>query len=163
MKNLAAFFIIPFTWLMMAEEMDHSGGSRAQSAGKGKADSLYYKIMQLDQKVFDAFNRRDTITFDSMFSKDLEFFHDKGGLTGFNETSGFLRSNIRSNSDLQRTLVPGTAEVYPVPGYGAIETGTHEFCHTEQKQKECGQFKFLHIWKQTGDQWQITRVVSYDH
>ena len=163
MRNPAPYFIIPFTWLMLTSGLGHSGRSVGEAAGPTKADSLFQKILQLDNQVFDAFNRRDTIAFSSMFSKDLEFFHDKGGLTGYGETTGFLQSTIRNGSDLQRTLVPGTLEVYPIPGYGAIQNGTHEFCHTEQNRKDCGRFKFLHIWKQTGDQWQITRVISYDH
>lgn len=163
MKAIAPYFIIPFTWLILANGIDHSGRLTGQAAGSYKADSLFQKISQLDKMVFDAFNRRDTVLFASMFSKDLEFFHDKAGLTGFGETTGFLQSTIRNGSDLQRTLVPGSLEVYPVPGYGAIQTGMHEFCHTEQNKKDCGRFKFLHIWKQTGDHWQITRVISYDH
>ena len=138
-------------------------GPLSRAGSKYSKSSLYQKVQQLDSQLFAAFNRRDTVVFAAMFSKELEFFHDKGGLTGYGETTGFLQSTIRNGSDLQRTLVPGTLEVYPIPGYGAIQTGTHEFCHTEQNKKDCGRFKFLHIWKQTGDQWQITRVVSYDH
>ncbi len=163
MRTIAPYFIIPFTWLVLANGFEYSGRLTGHAAGSYKADSLFQKISQLDKKVFDAFNRRDTVLFASMFSKDLEFFHDKAGLTGYKETTDFLQSTIRNGSDLQRTLIPGTMEVYPVPGYGAIQTGTHEFCHTEQNKKDCGRFKFLHIWKQTGDHWQITRVISYDH
>ena len=163
MRNLAPYFIIPFTWLLMAGGLEYSGRSVGQAVNTAKADSLFQKVQQLDSQLFEAFNRRDTVVFAAMFSKELEFFHDKGGLTGYGETTGFLQSTIRNGSDLQRTLVPGTLEVYPIPGYGAIQTGTHEFCHTEQNKKDCGRFKFLHIWKQTGDHWQITRVISYDH
>ena len=56
-----------------------------------------------------------------------------------------------------------TLEVYPIKDYGAIETGTHRFCHTEEGKEICGTFKFLHIWQKEGTTWKVTRVVSYGH
>lgn len=126
-------------------------------------DTLYYRILTLDSLLFDAFNRRDSVLFASLFSRDLEFYHDKGGLTGYLETTGFIGRLQHEGSDLQRRLLPGSTEVYPVPGYGAIQTGRHEFCHTENGKKDCGSFRFLHIWKETAGRWEISRVVSYDH
>ena len=108
MRNLAPYFIIPFTWLLMAGGLEYSGRSVGQAVNTAKADSLFQKVQQLDSQLFEAFNRRDTVVFAAMFSKELEFFHDKGGLTGYGETTGFLQSTIRNGSDLQRTLVPGT-------------------------------------------------------
>jgi hypothetical protein len=29
---------------------------------------------------------------------------------------------------VHRELVPGTLEVHPIPGYGALEIGAHRFC-----------------------------------
>ena len=53
--------------------------------------------------------------------------------------------------------------MYPLPGYGAIEIGTHEFCHEENGKTDCGTFKFLHVWQKQDGKWQVTRVMSYDH
>jgi hypothetical protein len=140
------------------------GAVSAQGANNtGTPGALYGKIDSLDKLVFDAFNTRDTARFESMFSQGLEFFHDKGGLTGYSQTTGFLRKLAAEGSDLKRELVKGSMKVYPVPGYGAIQTGLHRFCHLEKGKQDCGTFKFVHIWKNSGDQWQITRVVSYDH
>ena len=126
-------------------------------------DTLYNRILSLDSLLFDAFNRRDSVLFNSLFSKDLEFYHDQGGFTGYGETTGFISRLRQEGSDLQRRLLPGTSEVYPVPGFGAIQVGQHEFCHTEKEKRDCGRFRFLHIWKQQGGHWEISRVVSYDH
>lgn len=155
--------IVPVFWLMLPVMQEPGPETVQPEPIQVKTDSLYQKVMELDNQVFGAFNRRDSLQFAAMFSKDLEFFHDKGGLTGYTETIAFLRSTTASASDLKRTLEPASSEVYPIPGYGAIQTGTHVFCHTENGQQDCGRFKFLHIWKQTGERWQITRVVSYDH
>ena len=132
-------------------------------AQRAQADTLFTTILELDNRLFDAFNKRDTVQFGALFSKDLEFYHDKGGLTGYAATMDFLKMNKANNSDLKRRLVPGSSAVYPIPGYGAIQTGQHEFCHTENNQPDCGTFKFVHIWKQEGNTWRITRVISFDH
>ena len=126
-------------------------------------DTLFTKIAQLDSIVFGAFNKRDTATFNRYFSKDLEFYHDKGGLTGYEQTAGFLKQVSQPGNDLRRDLVKGSMEVYPIPGYGAIQTGRHTFCHTENGKQDCGTFKFVQIWQLKDGQWIITRVVSYDH
>lgn len=136
--------------------------SMAQKQGVG-VDTLYNAIRKTDSLVFTAFNKRDEITFSAMFAKDLEFFHDKSGLTGYDNTVDFLKRLTADKSDLRRDLLPETLEVYPVPGYGAMEIGQHRFTHSENGKTETAVFKFVHVWKFTGGQWQITRVVSYGH
>jgi hypothetical protein len=136
-------------------------GAKAQ--GVKSSDSLYRQIIHLDSMVFNAFNTRDTITFNRFFSKDLEFYHDKGGLTGFQLTADFAKAQADRKTDLKRTLVPGTLEVYPVPNYGAIQIGSHKFTHTENGKEVGGIFKFVHVWKKLGNEWKITRILSYDH
>lgn len=133
------------------------------SEGQKTENDLYREMARLDSVVFDAFNKRDIEQFRKYFSEDLEFFHDRGGLTGFSHTVGFLESLVKSNNDLKRELVKGSMEVYPIPGYGAIQIGSHRFCHTENNKPDCGVFRFVQIWQKKDDQWKITRVVSYDH
>jgi hypothetical protein len=128
-----------------------------------KDDTLYTQIAHMDSVLFNAFNNRDTVTFNKLFTKDLEFYHDKGGLTGYGETIEFMRSTAHNPNGLKRDLVSGSLEVYPVPGYGAMEIGSHRFCHTENGKLDCGTFQFVHIWKRIGNEWKITRVVSYGH
>lgn len=127
------------------------------------ASALYQEIARLDSAVFGAFNRRDQQTFQSLFAEDLEFFHDKGGLTGYQHSIDFLKKTAESNNDLKRQLVKGSLEVYPIPGYGAMQFGEHQFCHTENGKQDCGTFKFIHIWKKINNDWKITRVISYAH
>lgn len=134
-----------------------------QSQNAAANQDLYREIAKQDSIVFTAFNSRDIELFKTKFSADLEFFHDKGGLTGYDHTINFLKATTQANSDLKRELVKESLEVYPIPGYGAIQVGQHRFCHFENGKKDCGTFKFVHIWKKKDDQWIITRVVSYDH
>ena len=138
--------------------------SKAQISTSAKSNSeLYNEIMRMDSMLFNAFNKRDTALFKEFFTKDLEFYHDKGGLTGFEHTINFMRTTAQANSDLRRDLIEGSSEVYPIPDYGAMQIGKHQFCHTENGKKDCGAFKFVHIWQYKEGKWKISRVVSYDH
>ncbi|MDF2180355.1 nuclear transport factor 2 family protein [Aliiglaciecola sp. CAU 1673] len=128
------------------------------------AESLTAQILALDKQLFTAFNQRNLEVMKAMLSQDLEFYHDKAGLSDYQQNLQSTINLFNSDSDLTRELLPGSTEVHPIPGYGAIQTGQHRFCHTaDNGQPDCGTFKFLHIWKAQKDQWQITRVVSYDH
>jgi hypothetical protein len=126
-------------------------------------DTLYKEVAQLDSILFTAFNTRDVEKFKSFFAEDLEFYHDKGGLTNYEHTINFMKETAKNNNGLRRDLVKGSLEVYPIPGYGAMEIGSHRFCHLENEKQDCGTFKFVHIWQKKNNEWKITRVVSYDH
>ncbi|HJS55204.1 MAG TPA: nuclear transport factor 2 family protein [Chitinophagaceae bacterium] len=143
-----------------------SGGNLI--TGQEKNDSsrnsdLYKEIARMDSILFGAFNARDIEKFKALFTGDLEFYHDKGGLTNYDHTINFMKATASSGSDLKRNLIKESLEVYPIPGYGAIETGTHTFCHSENGKQDCGTFKFVHIWQKTSGEWKISRVVSYAH
>ncbi|WP_088329650.1 nuclear transport factor 2 family protein [Lacimicrobium sp. SS2-24] len=127
-------------------------------------DSLTTVILHQDGKLFDAFNQRDIEVMKAMLSEELEFYHDKAGVSDYQQNLAATKKMFNSDTDLRRELLPEFTEVHPIPGYGAIQSGRHRFCHTAQNgEPDCGVFKFLHIWKQQEDQWQITRVISYDH
>jgi len=61
----------------------------------------------------------------------------------------------------RRELDTATFRAFPLPGYGAMTTGTHRFCHTATTCEGAGEFTM--IWRQTNGQWQITRSLSYAH
>lgn len=124
---------------------------------------LYNEIKKQDSLLFAAFNARDINTFKNYFSEDLEFFHDTGGLTDYNHTINFLKTTTEQNNGLKRELVKESLQVYPIPGYGAMEIGSHQFCHIENGKNDCGIFKFVQIWQKKEGQWKVTRVVSYGH
>lgn len=127
--------------------------------------ALFKEIYLADSLMFDALNRQDLDGIMSFFDKDLEFYHDKGGLDNWEQTkvkTAALFKNNRNNN-FRRTLIPGSLEVYPVPGYGAIESCLHRFCHLENGKDDCGTFKNVMVWKKTDAGWKVTRVLSYDH
>ncbi|SRR5579871_318065 len=126
-------------------------------------DSLYYTIAQEDSLLFTAYNAHDLAKIKTFFTSDLEFYHDKGGLTTYVQNMQAFKENFEKNNGIQRELVPGSLEVYPVKNYGAMEIGEHKFCHEENGKKDCGTFKFAMVWEKTIEGWKISRVLSYGH
>ncbi len=140
--------------------------SVAQSAKEKKppvSKELYDTIFHLDSMLFRAFNEKNTALFITYFDKDLEFYHDKSGLTDYAFNINIFKTNFAKGGDLTRTLVKEDMEVFPIPNYGAVQIASHRFCHTENGKPDCGTFKFIHTWKRTAEGWKITRIVSVDH
>jgi len=150
-------FILIFSFLIGIKSL-----AFAQSGQEAHTD-LYKEIFHMDSVLFNSFNSRDIDQFKKLFTLDLEFYHDKGGLTNYEYSISSLKTTAALNNQLKRELVKGSLEVYPIPGYGAMEIGAHTFCHVENGKQDCGTFKFVHIWKKDNNEWKIARVVSYDH
>src|SRR5689334_9727897 len=125
--------------------------------------ALHVEIARMDSLVFAAFNAGDLPRLKTFFAPDLEFYQDNEGLENYAQTMKDFQAMLRQPSRLQRELVPGSLEVYPIKNYGAIEVGLHRFCHEENGRTECGTFKFLHVWQKTGKTWRLSRIVSYAH
>jgi len=132
---------------------------RAQS--KAQSGELFDKVQSLDTQLFDAYNHCDLKTLGAMVSDDLEFYHDKTGLAvGKEPFITAIRENICGK--VERILVPGTLEVYPIAGYGAVEIGVHRFHHPGQPDN-VGEAKFVTLWQNKDGLWKVTRAISYDH
>lgn len=125
-------------------------------------DGLFQTIAALDQKLFDAYNHCDLVTMGGLVTDDLEFYHDKTGLSIGKQV--FLES-IRNNicGKTQRELIPGSMEVYRLDHYGAVEIGQHRFIHPSHEELGVGEAKFITLWRYKDGNWQITREISYAH
>jgi hypothetical protein len=138
----------------------------ARSAAEAIAprDPLYERMLALDTAMFDSFNNcSDPAQFakhEAFFDKDVEFYHDLGGVTLGTEA---LMANTRSNvcGKFRRELDAASFRVYPIPNYGAMATGTHRFCHTPTTCE--GIAEFSTVWREKDGVWQITRALSYAH
>lgn len=135
----------------------------ASGAPEPATAGLHGEIAAMDTALFDAFNRKDLDDVMQHFTKDLEFYHDKGGLMNYEQNLQVSKRMFETNKTLRRTLVPGSLQVWPIKDYGAIQTGEHRFCQGASGQDDCGVFKFLHIWKRVDGAWKLARVVSYGH
>jgi hypothetical protein len=119
-------------------------------------------VMALDTALFDAYNKCDLVKFRSLLADDVEFYHDKGGVTlGADKLTESIKTNI-CGGDVRRELVPGTFEAHHMEGYGAIEIGTHRFLHPKTNGAP-GEGKFITLWQYKGGAWKVTRALSFDH
>lgn len=124
--------------------------------------SLDGEIRAMDDSLSAAFNAHNADALMSLFTSDVEFYHDTQGLQDYQAISAGFHAMFKGGSDIRRQRV-GPLEVYAVRGYGAIEVGEHRFCHTEDGRQDCGTFKFLQVWRRGSNGWKIARVVSYGH
>ena len=152
MKRLPHFSLLVLLSLCVA-------GMGAQSTAQ--PDPLFKTIQSLDTKLFDAYNHCDLTTLRPMVSDDLEFYHDQTGLSvGKEPFLAAIKQNICGK--VQRELLSGTLEVYPLKGYGAVEIGVHRF-HHPQSPENMGDAKFVMLWQNKDGVWKVTRVISYNH
>ncbi len=122
--------------------------------------AFYDSIVQLDSTFFEAYNNCRLGKMDSLISEDVEFFHDRGGLTtSKKELIEALKKNICGK--VTRELLKGSIEVYEIPAYGAIEMGFHGFHNNQEKETGPTHFsKFVTIWQRKNNEWKMTRVIS---
>jgi hypothetical protein len=57
-------------------------------------------------------------------------------------------------------LVKGSIEVYPLPGFGAVEMALHKFINHAEGDHVSPPERFIVIWRHKDGKWQITRVIS---
>jgi hypothetical protein len=139
----------------------------AQTAPASQSD-LYQTIATQDSLMFSIVYTCQPEKIERFFTEDLEFYHDKGGLTP--DRAAFMQA-IKNNFCgehafyIRREPVPGTMKVFPMNNYGAVQTGEHWFYEKDKNGKEIrvGIAKYTHIWKFTDNSWRISRVISYDH
>lgn len=125
-----------------------------------RSGPLYDELARMDSALFEAaFVTCDADKFRAIFTEDAEFYHDRTGASHGDDVRT-LKSCPRDNG-VTRTLVPGSLEVYPMQGYGAIQIGRHTFARAGEPGSEVAQF--VHLWKREGDTWKLARVLSFDH
>lgn len=138
---------------------------QARAATPPGADTLQDTIARLDAEVFGAFNAcvdpAQLQRHAAFFARDVEFYHDNGGVT-WNRRAMLANTRRYVCGHFRRELIPGTLEVFPIKGFGALAKGSHRFCQFDTGQCD-GRAEFDILWQQTRDGWRITRVLSYGH
>jgi hypothetical protein len=160
MKNLGVRGALVLASLLIAQGLPAPAQYRHAAPAPTE---LSRTLAALDAALFDSFNRCDLEKFASFFVENVEFYHDKGGLTPSRRS---LVESIRNNicGKVRREVVPGSVEAHPIPGYGAVQMGLHHFYELNAKQGgPVGAAKFIHLWQHKDGAWKITRVISYDH
>lgn len=121
--------------------------------------ALYTTILEMDSIFFHAYNTCDMETQAALYADEVEFYHDKGGLS---TSKADILKGTKENicGKVTRTLLKETAEVYPINNYGAVLVGYHTFFNNQEPDAPSIPSKFVVIWQLTNDQWKITKVIS---
>jgi hypothetical protein len=144
------------------------GANAQQKLVHHESADLTATILERDSLFWLTYNTCNLEQMRTFFSQDLEFYHDKGGLTSTSESLlEAMKKGICQNKELtvRREVIKGSLQVYPLNNYGAILTGEHKFYVKEKGKPERpdGIAKFTHVWQHTNKEWKMTRVLSYDH
>jgi hypothetical protein len=108
----------------------------------------------------------------AMLAADFEMYHDRDGLVA-TDAGAFVAlyqrmCEARRAPDAwrsRRELLSATLNVHPVPGFGAIEDGEHQFYERrgDGPERLVGHARFTQVWKLAPDGWRLSRVFSYAH
>ncbi len=163
MKHLA--WIIGATCVLAAFSTATVAKDGPDAAETTRPDALFSTVSRLDARLFDTFNHCASAAqlkkHAGFFAPDLEFYHDQGGVTWSRRD---YMQNTREHvcGQFRRKLIPGSLQVFPIKGFGAMEQGRQEFCWI--KTGTCfGQAQFLILWRHQDSHWIVTRVFSYGH
>jgi len=134
--------------------------------------NLVNTIILKDSLFWTAYNNCYFENMQQYFTDDVEFYHDKGGITtGAKDMVVSIKNNICGNEDrkIRREAVQGSIKVFPMKKegtiYGAIISGEHLFYIKEKGKNEYvdGLAKFTHLWILKDSIWKMYRLISYDH
>lgn len=129
------------------------------SQSHAQTNDLYETVLKLDSTFFLAYNTCDIQKQEAFYSDSIEFYHDKSGLsTSKKEILENTKKYICGK--VTRELVKGSVEVSPIPGYGAIELGSHMFHNDQEKDAVSHPSKFVIVWRNNNSKWSITKVIS---
>jgi ketosteroid isomerase-like protein len=160
--NKEKSIVIALLVMLFISACSSTKNNKTEPPEKYKPDDqeLYNTIVHMDSVYFNAYNTCDMATQASIYSDSIEFYHDKGGLTTSKQD---ILDQIKKNicGKVTRELVPGSIEVYPINGFGAIEMGLHKFHnHMEKEVSPSKASKFIVIWQKSNDGWKMKRIVS---
>ncbi|WP_436487857.1 nuclear transport factor 2 family protein [Chitinophaga sp. ARDCPP14] len=146
---------------------------RSISIAQHNDQQLSAVILHNDSLFWRAYNSCDITKMMEYFSEDIEFYHDKGGITlGKPAMAQSFEKGVCGNKEqftLRREAVDSTIKVFPLKKdgviYGAILTGSHLFYIHNKGKKEYadGLAKFTDLWLLKNGSWKMTRALSYDH
>lgn len=129
------------------------------------AGPLFDELARMDSALFEAsFVLCDAARANAIFAEDVEFYHDKDGLSSgeqVRENTRRLTASCPREHGVTRTVVPDSLRVYPVQGYGAVQIGVHRF--DERGAATSTLARFVHVWRLQDKTWRLARILSLDH
>ncbi|HEX8829716.1 MAG TPA: nuclear transport factor 2 family protein, partial [Longimicrobium sp.] len=148
--------------VMEGVRVDETAAAPADSSTSG---ALYDELARMDSLLFDAaFVSCDAARVNALLADDVEFYHDRTGAergAQVRESFRRLTRNCPRGQGVTRQVVGGSTHVYPIAGYGAVQTGEHRF--VERGAATVTVARFVHLWRRVDGAWKLARVLSFDH
>lgn len=125
-------------------------------------------VRAADARYWQAYNACDMHTMGDLLTDDVEFYHDKTGLTTSKEAVlNSLRKGPCADTamHLRREADDTSIRFHPLAGGFALLSGTHRFYVRRDGTPERldGQAEFTNVWQSIGGHWRMRRILSYAH
>lgn len=141
--------------------------SAMASGAEGGPDRarLAAEITAADARLFGGLNARDIGPMKEGFSRRLEFYHDRSGVTGYDENIAAFENNFAAPNRIRREAMTDTFEIFPSGPDHAMHIGKHRFCNKPagDEPEGCSVYRFSMVWEREDGAWKLLRVLSYDH
>ncbi len=129
------------------------------------------KVMKADSLFWSGYNSCDLGLQERLIADDIEFYHDKGGVTmGKTAMLASIEKNLCGpDYRLRRVPLDSTVKIHLLKSadtvYGALITGEHVFYLKPSGKPERldGHALFANLWLLKEGKWKMSRVLSYDH
>jgi hypothetical protein len=128
------------------------------------------QVKKVDEAYWHEFNFGPSASLNSHLAKDVEFYHDLGGVElGYDALAKVNAGMDSIKNRARRVLVPDTLRIFPMRRgpdvYGAIVMGDHDFFRTESGKvvKKWSRSSFTHLMLLKEGVWKIARIYSYNH
>lgn len=126
------------------------------------------QVRSADARYWQAYNACDMQAMGELLTEDVEFYHDKTGLTS---TKGAVLDSLRKGPcanpamHLRREAVTDSLRFHPLAGGYGLLSGTHRFYVRDDGKPERldGQAEFTNLWQSVDGHWRMRRVFSYAH
>ena len=129
--------------------------------------SAEQEVRAADAAFWAAFNACDAAGMGRYLAEDVEFYHDMTGVT--RSRDALVESMIKGPCGtpglrMRRQIATG-AKFDPVPGYGGVLSGDHDFYATRGEGREAlaTRARFVAVWRRGADGWRMTRILSLAH
>ena len=126
------------------------------------------EVRAADAAFWRAYNACDMPAIGALLTEDVEFYHDRTGLTKTRTgVVDSLRNGPCATPDmrLRREVIDDSLAFHPLADGYAILSGRHRF-HVrsgDAPERLDGQAGFTNLWRRHDGRWQMHRVLSYAH
>jgi hypothetical protein len=155
-------------WVCAISLIAIAPAASAQSASATIPADVEKPVRDADAGYWQAFNACDAKAMGQFLAEGFEFYHDRGGVTL--SRTAMVDATMKGicgnpNVKVRRVPLPDTIRFDPIPGYGGVLTGRHQFYQTETGMPErlTGTAWFTMLWHYDQGRWLLTRGLSLDH